>query len=200
MKLTVAQAAEKFKVSKEAVHNRIRRGSLDCVIEHGAKYVLIDEPSAAVEEDRYYSYIEEENGELKEKIAKLEKQNSVLRDQKEQMLIEEKNKIEQIYKDKDEQLKRVLHTITTNFLPHMDKKDIQDVSKEKEEEFLDVELLKSEPIRLKQFLKLKGYKPAKYMRIKNRFKRLVGVDNRVFREKGKVFIDPSKFNYSDLLD
>jgi predicted DNA-binding protein YlxM (UPF0122 family) len=203
MKLSVAQAADRFKVSKEAIHNRIRRGSLDCVIEHGAKYVLIDEPSPAEQKpvsDKYYAYIEDENLQLKEKVKELEQQNLSLREQKEKMLIEEKKKIEQIYKERDEQLKQVLNTISSKFLLRsQDDKTVQ--SHEDEiESVLDVEALQSEPIRLKKFLKLKGYQPAKHDRIKNRFKRLVGRDKRVFRQDGKIYIDPEKFDYKDLLE
>lgn len=200
-KLSVAEAAEKFKVSKEAIHNRIRRGSLDCVIEHGMKYVLIDEPvevKSVVEpvNDKYYSYIEDENSSLKQKVKDLENQNSKLRDQKEVMLINEKKNIEQVYKDRDEQLQKVLNTITTKFLPQM-KEEHQ--AQESVEDFVDVEELQHEPIRLKEFLKLKAYKPAKRERIKNRFKRLIGQEERVFRHKGKVYIDPSRFDYGDLI-
>jgi len=204
-KLSVAEAAEQFKVSKEAIHNRIRRGSLDCVIEHGVKYVLIDEPAAAdkaPDNDKYYSYIEDENKVLKEKITELETQNFTLRDQKEKMLIEEKKKIEQIYKERDEQLKQVLHTITSKFLPHIEQKLVDETA----DDIVDVEEVSvnketySEPIRLKRFLKLKAYKPAKRQRVKNRFKRLVGRDERVVRTEGKIFIDPVKYDYQDLLD
>jgi seryl-tRNA synthetase len=203
MKLSVAQAAEKFKVSKEAIHNRIRRGSLDCVIENGTKFILLNEVIQTPQkpsEDKYNTYIKDENKELKEKIKDLEKQNSKLRDQKEQMLIEEKKKIEQIYKDRDEQLKQVLHTITSKFLPNIKEEEIIETSAQMQDDIVEIEALESDPIRLKIFLKLKAYKPAKKLRIKNRFKRLVGRDKRVFRQNSKIFIDPSKFDYKDLLD
>ncbi len=198
MKLTVEETAQKFKVSKEAIHNRIRRGSLDCVIEHGVKYVLIDEPAEVNKpnNDKYYAYIEDENSSLKEKVRALEKQNSSLRDEKEKMLILEKNKIEQIYKDRDEQLKQVLHTITSKFLPNVQEKEFDKIA----DDIVDVETVQSEAIRLKSFLKLKSYKPAKRLRIKNRFKRLVGQDERIFRKSGKIFLDPARFDYKDLLD
>lgn len=198
-KLSVAEAAEKFKVSKEAIHNRIRRGSLDCVIEHGIKHVLIDEqaqPKEEVHHDKYYAYIEDENIGLKEKVKELQKQNSTLRDQKEMMLIEEKKKIEQIYKERDEQLKQLLHTITSKFLPHLEQSSLhRDI-----DEVVDVEALQSEPIRLKQFLKLKAYRSAKSQRIKNRFKRLLGRDERIVRKAGKIYVDPVKYDYRDLLE
>jgi len=197
VKLTIDEAAQKFKVSKEAIHNRIRRGSLDCVIEHGTKLVLIDEPttSSKPSDDKYYSYIEEENSELKQKVRDLEKSNLRLRDDKERMLVLEKEKIEQIYKQRDEQLKQVLHTITSKFLPNISETEVDTVA----DDVVDVETIKSEPVRLKVFLKLKAYKPAKRLRIKNRFKRLIGQDERVFRTDGKVYIDPSRFDYKDLL-
>jgi predicted DNA-binding protein YlxM (UPF0122 family) len=198
-KLSVAQAAEKFKVSKEAIHNRIRRGSLNCTIEHGSKYVLIDEHSEPTSEplnDKYYSYIEEENSLLKGKIKELEKLNSTMRDQKEKMLIEEKKKIEEIYKQRDEQLKQVLHTITSKFLPHLE----QGSADRNADEVVDVEALRSEPIRLKSFLKLKNYRAVKSQRIKNRFKGLVGQDERVVRKEGKIYVDPVKYDYRDLLE
>ena len=206
MKLSVAQAAERFKVSKEAIHNRIRRGSLDCVIEHGTKYVLIDEPAATEQNpapDKYYAYIEDENLHLKEKIKELEQQNLSLRDQKEKMLIEEKKKIEQIYKERDEQLKQVLHTISSKFLPKTEEKGIVESSHKRDKSFdpiVDVEALHNEPMPLKKFLKLKAYKPAKHQRVKNRFKRLIGQDKRVFRQNKKIYIDPERFDYKDLLD
>jgi len=201
-KLSVAEAAVKFKVSKEAIHNRIRRGSLDCVIEHGVKYVLLDEPSPQEHEniqkinDKYYSYIEDENLSLKTKIKELEEQNTSLRDQKEKMLIQEKEKIEQIYKDRDEQLKQVLQTISTKFIAHMQDESISEVPIET---VVDVHEMHDEPIRLKDFLKLKDYKPAKRQRIKNRFKRLVGSDERVFRRKGKIYVNPLRYDYKDLI-
>jgi len=211
-KLSVAEAAEKFKVSKEAIHNRIRRGSLDCVIEHGNKYVLIDEPISApleVKETKYNEYIEEENKNLKQKINELEQQNLGLREQKEELLIQEKEKIEQIYKERDEQLKQVLHSITSKFLPHMQTTKTEETVSSYEEaddiiessfEVNDLRDINSAPMSLKSFLKIKKYQPAKRQRIKNRFKRLIGSDERVVRKDGKVFIDPVKYDYKDLLE
>lgn len=211
-KLSVAEAAEKFKVSKEAIHNRIRRGSLDCVIEHGNKYVLIDEPvsvPAEVKDTKYNLYIEEENRDLKQKINELEQQNLGLREQKEELLVQEKEKIEQIYKERDEQLKQVLHSITSKFLPHMQTARTEETVSSYVEaddiidssfEVNDLRDINSAPMSLKSFLKIKKYKPAKRQRIKNRFKRLIGSDDRVVRKDGKVFVDPVKYDYQDLLE
>ncbi|MEJ2468282.1 MAG: DNA-binding protein [Campylobacterales bacterium] len=117
-KMTVAEAAEHFKVSKEAIHNRVRRGTLNSVIENGVKYVLLpDDKPAAQADSRFHDYIEKENERLKSKTERLEAEITRLRDQREQMLIDEREKIEQIYKERDEQLKNVLQVFASKLLP-----------------------------------------------------------------------------------
>jgi hypothetical protein len=114
----VAEAAEHFKVSKEAIHNRVRRGTLNSVIENGVKYVLLpDDKPAAQADSRFHDYIEKENERLKSKTERLEAEITRLRDQREQMLIDEREKIEQIYKERDEQLKNVLQVFASKLLP-----------------------------------------------------------------------------------
>ncbi len=196
-KMTVAEAAIHFNVSKEAIHNRIRRGSIDCVIENGVKYVVTGEetPSKNGADSRYYDYIEEENERLKSQIEKLEDETRHLRDQREQMLIQEREKIETIYKERDEQLKNVLQVVATKFLANMNVEHIiedavtAEVVDENEENF----------IVLKDFLKLKGYKEKKKEKIKKRFKSAAQKDSRIIIKKGKFYLNPQKYDYRDLL-
>ena len=116
--MTVAEAAEHFNISKEAIHNRIRRGTLNSVIENGVKYVVLtDAKPAAQPDNRFHDYIERENERLKAKNEQLEAEIGRLRDQREQMLIEEREKIERIYKERDEQLKNVLQVFASKLLP-----------------------------------------------------------------------------------
>ncbi len=205
-KLTIAQAAEHFKISKEAIHNRIRRGSLDCVIENGMKYVQIGEtqsvpketPTPVPNDSKYYSYIEKENERLKEKIDALEEETKKLRTQREQMLIDEKIKIESIYKERDEQLKNVLNVVASKFLTHMDQDKII-------EESITAEIIDEKEIdlriSLKAFLKLKAYKTKRLQRIKENFKKASALhDSRLSVKKGKIYLDPSKYDYKDLLN
>jgi len=42
-KLAINEAAEILGITKEAVYNRIRRGSINTVIENGTKFVILDE-------------------------------------------------------------------------------------------------------------------------------------------------------------
>ena len=124
-KMTIADAAEYFNVSKEAIHNRIRRGSLDCIVDNGVKYVAVasakgnNDTANIANDNRYTQYIEQENERLREKVDVLEKETTRLRDQREQMLIDERIKVEQIYKERDAQLRSVLHVVATKFLSHV---------------------------------------------------------------------------------
>ena len=101
--MTISEASEHFGVSKEAIHNRVRRGSLGVTIINGVKLVEIDadvkvkphaktrtqvrKTTTVVAEDRYYKLLEEQNVQLQSKVEKLEGETRTLRDQKEQMLI-----------------------------------------------------------------------------------------------------------------
>lgn len=144
-KMSINDAAKLFGVSKEAIHNRVRRGSLQTVTQDGVKLVLIEDTSHANTktspqkkshsmDDRYYQLLEEQNKRLQERVEKLEDETRELRSQKEQMLIDEREKIELIYRQKDEQLKSILEAITTKFLPNLSAQSLFDV------EHLDAEL------------------------------------------------------------
>ena len=200
MKLTIAQAAEKFGVSKEAIHNRVRRGSLKSVIENGVKFIVIDEPKTPEREDysdKYYRYIEEENSRLKEKIERLEDETRSLREKREQMLIDERNKIEQIYKERDEQLKSVLHVVASKFLTHSNSDAIID-------EAISAEVLEDKndevsEVALKTYLKLRGIKKERRKKVTKRFEKRAKKDARIKVVAGKIFLNPDEFDYDDLL-
>ena len=95
-KMSIIDAAEFFGVSKEAIHNRIRRGSLNSIIENGIKYVIIDETQpqkvkvrnqTAILNEKYYQLLEEQNQYLQKKLEKQEDEIKILREQKEELLI-----------------------------------------------------------------------------------------------------------------
>ncbi len=214
--MTINEAAEHFGVSKEAIHNRVRRGSLGVTIINGVKLVEIDadikakphaktrtqvrKTTTVVGEDRYYKLLEEQNVQLQAKVEKLEGETRTLRDQKEQMLIEERIKIEQIYKDKDEQLKNILNTISSQFMLNSPIETIQ------KEEHLDAEIeleeevdVQSKLISLKKYLKVQKLSDKKQVKIKNRFKKRAKKDDRIIVLDGKFHLDTNKYDYSDLL-
>lgn len=199
--MTVAEAAEHFNVSKEAIHNRIRRGSLSCVVENGIKYVAVSLPKLAAssdnaESDRYTRYIEQENERLRERVDVLEKETTRLRDQREQMLIDERIKVEQIYKERDAQLRSVLHVVATKFLTHANP---EAVMQEADAINADVVEQDAEWISLKSFLKLKRLKEKEKKLVKRRFADAIAEDSRLSLREGKIYLSPSQYDYSDLL-
>lgn len=207
--MTVAEASEYFKVSKEAIHNRIRRGTLDCVIEHGTKYVVVGEVKSepvqtSAGNDKYYSYIEQENAALKAKISELEGETRSLREQREQMLIDEKEKIEQIYKERDAQLKSVLQVVASKFLTHQNMDAVIEEAVSAEEppaldDVIDVVDEEEDMVSLKQFMKLKMYSKKRREKIKARFEKYAFDDERILIKERKMYLKPNHFDYSDLI-
>ncbi|MDO9207086.1 MAG: DNA-binding protein, partial [Sulfuricurvum sp.] len=207
-KLTIADAAEYFKVSKEAIHNRIRRGSLNSVVENGVKFIILlseketSEPSNLAE-NRYTQYIEQENVRLRDKVDVLEKETGRLRDQREQMLIDERSKIEQIYKERDAQLRSVLHVVATKFLSHVNEDTVMQEAMRGDlnENVINVEFIEiDEWVSLKSFLKLKRYEEKAKKKIKQRFKfASLKKDERLTLRDEKIYLNPSLYDYTDLL-
>ncbi len=209
-KVSVSDAATFFGVSKEAIHNRIRRGSLDVALENGIKMVVIntDEATkqvrktvtrATTQGDKYYKLLEEQNKKLQERVALLEAETRLLRDQKEAMLIEERKKIEQIYKDRDEQLKTVLSTLSTQFMLTQQKEEEPEPLEAEIEEIPIVLEVKSKVLSLKKYMKKLDISKSKQEKIEKKFKKLRKKDERIIVEDGKLFVDVKKFNYDDLI-
>jgi hypothetical protein len=216
-KMSVNDAAEHFGVSKEAIHNRIRRGSLKSIIEDGIKLVIIDAStpkravsrvniSKSVSDDKYYKLLEDQNVKLQSRVDTLESETRTLRDQKEEMLIGERIKIENIYKEKDEQLKNILSTISSKFMLNAPQEEVI----EPEEEHLEAEIEVTEPkqkkenkskskvISLKKYLKKLNLSDKKQEKIKKKFDKLYKIDRRVILYGKKYYVDIKKFDYSDL--
>jgi len=206
-KVTVADAAEHFGVSKEAIHNRIRRGSFEVVVEDGVKMVLLNSAkkvssarkatlTTVKNDERYYKLLQEQNEKLQAKVEKLEGETRTLRDQKELMLIEERKKIEAIYKEKDEQLKNILSTLSSQFMLTQ--------PQEQDTEAIEVEV-NSKPVKeekiipLKKYLKSLDYSEKKMKKMKKVFTAKVKKDKRITLIDGKIYLDLSKYDYKDLL-
>ena len=207
-KMSVSDAAAHFGVSKEAIHNRIRRGSLEVVVEDGIKMVVLNSNTAPLtrkpraasvkssgNNDRYYKLLEEQNAKLQSRVEILEDETRSLRDQKELMLIEERKKIELIYKEKDEQLKNILSTLSSQFT--LSAPEIV------EEEALEAEIEQSKeekpPVSLKKYLKSTSFSEKKREKITAKFQKRAKKDERIITIGSKVYLDPSKYDYSDLI-
>jgi predicted DNA binding protein len=183
-KMSIEEAAKYFGISKEAIHNRIRRSTLQSVIENGVKMVIIDSnlksskkntPKQNAYMDKYSSYLEEENKELKAKIQKLEQETYALREQKERLLVEERKRIEQIYKEKDEQLKNILNAISSKFL--LEAKPINEEEELFEAEIEEKPRKEKKHIFYKEFLKNLDLSKKKKQKIKKQIKTLSFLDN-----------------------
>ena len=111
-KLSVAEAAKKLGVSKEAIYNRIRRNKLKTTDEDGVRFVIFDDDEPILTKqtkkisnsDGFIDYLLQEIAELKVQISDLNEQKDELFHQKEEILIANKNEIKQMYKERDEKL------------------------------------------------------------------------------------------------
>lgn len=211
-KVTIHGAAEILGVSKEAIHNRIRRGSLQSVVEDGIKLVILDKEESVQPltkkttiqktphqtPDRYYKFLEEQNEKLQQKVETLEKETRSLRDQKEQMLIEERLKIERIYKEKDEQLKNIINAISTKLMLHAPQEMIEgEITEQEAQETLTQEGRRL--ISVNKYLKSRDFSKKERNRIKEKFERAAKEDARIITIGKKYYIDLQKYDYSDLM-
>jgi hypothetical protein len=125
--VTVAEASELLGVTKEAIYNRIRRGTLKSSTKNGVKYVLVEEESktppavskptlGSSEEDRYITLLKEQMQELKGLAKKLEEDKERLIAEKEALLVHSREEVERIYKERDKQLKAILSLATRPLL------------------------------------------------------------------------------------
>lgn len=124
-RLPVSEVALILGISKEAVYNRIRRGSLKSVEKDGVKFVLLDDDEndkadekpkkstqkPQINQDKFIEFLLNELSELKTKNENLQGDKERLFKEKEQMLIDSKNEISQIYKERDEKLMAFLNAM-----------------------------------------------------------------------------------------
>ena len=206
MKLTVEEYAKQFKMSKEIVHSRLRLKKLDCVVEDDIVYILVDEQNQETKEKKVLkkpkttvgaviALYQRENIQLKEKIMQLELKIDKLIDDKEQMLRNERDKIEELYSKKDAQLKTILELVNTKMM----------LESKNDETIHEVQTLETNEekslgkIELKEYLKTLNLKSYQKKVIKRRFLAVYDSDIRIMQKDGKLYLDFSKYDYSDLL-
>ncbi|MDX1296481.1 MAG: hypothetical protein R3302_09435, partial [Sulfurimonadaceae bacterium] len=137
MRFTIDEYSQRFKMSKEMVNSRLRDKRLNYIIEDGTTYIIVprsslrdqQQPPEAQQDPApakapapakpkttvatIIALYQKENRHLKEKIVQLEAKIDGLIADKEQMLRDERDRIEQVYSNKDEQLKNILELINT---------------------------------------------------------------------------------------
>ncbi|WP_457744289.1 hypothetical protein [Sulfurimonas sp.] len=226
MRLTLDEYSKYFKMSKEMIHSKLRAKKLNYIIENGVTYIIVTKSSIkpvepvqenAIKQERpmapkpmipkqkttvamVLSLYQKENKHLKEKIMQLEEKIDKLIDDKEQMLRDEMSKIEQVYSAKDEQLKTILELVNTKLLSEQ-RSAVHDVESIdiNNNDAKDVEVV-DEIVELKEYLRTLDLEPYQRKIVKKRFLAVYNSDIRVIKQNGKLYLNFSKYDYSDLLE
>jgi excisionase family DNA binding protein len=225
-KLTVVEAAKLLGVSKEAIYNRLRRGTLQSVVEDGIKYIVLTKQGAkegsslvrkadSSVESAYVSLLKTQLDELKAKNDRLEADKERLIADKEKLLIESKEKIEAIYKERDEQLKTILSLANRHIVyapAEVDKTEVNSQTHQSEstvshrEELVEeADLLEDEGGHeadvfesyrdwrdLRSYLKEKGFSKKEKQHINDTLEKKLGHADDVMDKNGKLFIKKGK--------
>ncbi len=215
MRFTVDQYCQAFGLQKDVVLFKLKTDQLNYIIEDNTTYIIVTKSSLDKEQRNnlknnsgtqqptvnksakttvrfILSLYKQENQLLKDKIKQLELKIDQLVADKEQMLRDERDKIEQLYTTKDDQLKQILELINTKFL--------QNQSQDRhEEDIINVSLQNpSALIELKEYLKSIDLTSPQKKRIKKRFIQAANQDIRIIQQNGKVYLDFAKYDYTDL--
>ncbi len=220
MRLTIDQYSKHFKMSKEMIHSKLRAGKLNYIMDNGETYIIIPESDPVAKRllestqsrkteakkniadstqkpkitvATLIELYKRENRYLKERIKELETKIDRLIDDKEQILREERERIEKVYAAKDEQLKTILELINAKL--QMEQRNLESAPHDLEA----IETTPSQRIELKEYLKSLDLEPHQRKIIKKRFQTIKGSDIRVQEQNGKIFLDFGKYDYSDLL-
>ncbi|MFA6191548.1 MAG: hypothetical protein WC665_04270 [Sulfurimonas sp.] len=224
MRLTLDEYSRHFRMSKEMISSKLKEKKLNYIIDDGVTYILVTRNSLeshknseeiqrkAQEEARkaltkpkitvatVLALYQRENQQLKEKIAQLESKIDKLIDDKEQMLRDEMNKIEQVYSAKDEQLKNILELVNAKLMLDNRQQAVHEIQDYETIEDTQVNDNASQLIELRDYLRTLDLKSNQRKIIKKRFLAVYDNDIRVLQQNGKLYLDFSKYDYSDLLE
>jgi hypothetical protein len=221
MRFSIDEYAKTFKMSKEMIHNKLKSKRLNYIIEGGVTYIIVPKTSLSEEQQReilkasekkesasstvspstktsigmIISLYQKENHHLKLKVKELEAKIDSLVNDKEQMLIAERNRIEDIYTAKDEQLKNILEVLSSKLMLSQNS-TIHDVDATASN---PIPLNASGLIELKRYLKFIGIDSEGRKTIRSRFADRYGSDIRIIQKEGEFYVDLSKYDYTDLL-
>lgn len=196
-KLSITQVADKFGISKEAVYNRIRRGTFQTTEEDGVKFIILDDeekakksekngshsaktntPNSNAQISKFVEYLLDEVSELKAKNEALLLEKEELHKQKEAVLIETKNEIKEIYEKRDEKLQYFMNLLQKPILPQ--------TIDAKSDDLVEISTQNSEWISIGAFLKQNFDKKKERKKIKKLL--LKNGDENVKFENGLAFV------------
>lgn len=201
------------------IHNKLKSKRLNYIIEGGVTYIIV--PRSALSDEQkisepqpkpvstqptqktsvgmIISLYQKENHHLKLKIKELEAKIDSLINDKEQMLIAERNRIEDIYTAKDEQLKNILEVLSSKLLLTQNNNTVHDVDVTSQPASPTVAFASNGLIELKRYLKFIGLGSEERKVVRNRFYERYGSDIRIIQKEGEFYVDLSKYDYTDLL-
>lgn len=219
MRFSIDDYAKTFKMSKEMIHSKLKSKKLNYIIEGGVTYIIV--PRSSLDERQQktietpskplspvpaktsiamvIALYQKENNHLKLKIKELEAKIDSLVNDKENMLIAERNRIEEIYTAKDEQLKSILEVLSSKLLLTQNNNTIHDVDVTQQPSQPSISLASNGLIELKRYLKFIGIGSEGRKLVRNRFTERFGSDIRIIQKEGEFYVDLSKYDYTDLL-
>jgi len=226
MRLTIDEYSKQFKMSKEMINSRLRAKKLNYIVEDNKTYIIVANKQTTVPNNVEEPQIKEaspsvvktkavakpkttvatilalyqrENQQLKQKIIQLEMKIDKLIDDKEQMLRDEMQKIEQVYSAKDEQLKNILELVNAKLMLDNTNDTVHEVETIQEQKNIEKD---DEPklVELRAYLKTLDLKSYHRKIVKKRFLAVYDSDIRIIQQNGKLYLDFSKYDYSDLLE
>jgi hypothetical protein len=216
MQITIDEYAKRYKMSKEMIRAKLRAGRLPHTTVDGMTYITVAPAEQTAEAPKVPSehahgaaeavitLYRQENERLKQKIAELESKIDTLIGDKEQMLREERDRIEDIYLSRDEQLKSFLELVNAKLV----QEGMKLASLQQHDGATDQHAAAAAPApystmqertELLYYLDLKQFTPDEKKTVKKRFAKAYGNDVRVTQQNGEFILDFSKYDYSDLL-
>ena len=221
MKLSADEYCRHFKMSKEMLYSKIRAKKVDTVVEDSKVYIVLSDseidliaqekkapalqisqpPKPRTTVATVLALYQKENKFLKDKISQLEAKIDKLIDDKEQMLRDEIEKIERIYSSKDIQLKNILELIDKKMKFEAEEATIHEIeSFGVDKNMQEIAYTQADGlVELKEYLKGLNIKSSQRKIIKKRFLDAYDNDIRVIHKEGKLYLDFSRYDYSDLL-
>ncbi len=213
-KVPVSEAAEILGVTKEAVYNRIRRGTLKTFEKDGVKYVVLDgyEPQAASKsapktsksakssepkksaktgEFDVNEFLLSQISELKEQNQNLQADKERLFREKEQILLNNKSEITQIYRERDEKLRGFLSMLERPLLARQNGEYVAPI---------DVEFVESKPenegkwMSLAEFLKSQNLSGKSLKKTQNKIIKNIGKSKFIKFKKGVIMVKSKKIS------
>lgn len=209
-KVPVSEAAEILGVTKEAVYNRIRRGTLKTFEKDGVKYVVLDgyEPQTAPKTSKSAKSSESKKAakagefdvnefllsqisELKEQNQNLQADKERLFREKEQILLNNKSEIAQIYRERDEKLRGFLSMLERPLLARQNGEYVAPI---------DVEFVENESesegkwTSLAEFLKSQNLSGKSLKKTQNKIIKNIGKSKFIKFKKGVIMVKSKKIS------